>query len=134
MLQRDIKGRNVGKVAQTDLLDAGFHKHAVCKNTVTTERSKVKHNQMGEPVEALSSTLKNSSFRVLQNWAFESCGAATVIEDLLTGQSNLIYLFSSVQFSRSVMSDSLPPHVEALIDKHRTPREIPRNMGLPKLW
>ena len=81
----------------TDLLDAGFHKHAVCKNTVTTERNKVKHNKMGEPVDAFSSTLKNSSFRVLQNWAFESCGAATVVEDLLTGQSNIFVQFSSVQ-------------------------------------
>jgi len=77
---------------------------------------KVKRKKVGEPVDAFSSTLKNSSFRVLQNWAFESYGAATVVEDLLTGRSNLRYL------------------LEALIDKHRTPRKIPRNMGLPKLW
>ena len=77
---------------------------------------KVKCKKVGETVDAFSSTLKNSSFRVLQNWAFESYGAAAVIEDLLTGRSNLRYL------------------LEALIDKYRTPRKIPRNMGLPKLW
>lgn len=100
----------------TDLLNARFHKCAVCKNTATTERNKVKCNKMGEPVDAFSSTLKNSRFRVPQNWAFESYGAATVVEDLLPGESNLSYLF------------------EAFIDKHRTPRKIPRNMGLPKFW
>lgn len=62
--------------------------------------------------------LKNSSSRVLRNWAFEFCGAAIVADDLLTGQSTLGYFLG-------VFTDK---------QRTKTPRKIPRNTELPKIW